>query len=110
MTMQGGIRPGYQQTEVGVIPEDWEVKTLGDVANIATGNTPSTSDASNYGDEFLFVGPVDMGGAKFVSKTGGELSAKKLRWAFVLAYYSAPLVYFEFSFGQTVKFSTDHTT
>jgi len=23
-------KPGYKQTEVGVIPEDWEVHTLGD--------------------------------------------------------------------------------
>ena len=22
------VRPGYKQTEVGVIPEDWEVATL----------------------------------------------------------------------------------
>lgn len=25
-----GVRPGYKQTEVGVIPEEWEVKSLGD--------------------------------------------------------------------------------
>lgn len=25
------IRPGYKQTEVGIIPEDWEVKRLGDI-------------------------------------------------------------------------------
>jgi hypothetical protein len=24
--------PGYKQTEVGVIPEDWEVKKLGEVS------------------------------------------------------------------------------
>ena len=26
------VRPGYKQTEVGVIPEDWEVVRLGEVA------------------------------------------------------------------------------
>jgi len=26
--MQGGIRPGYKQTEVGLIPEDWETRHL----------------------------------------------------------------------------------
>lgn len=25
------VRPGYQQTEVGVIPEEWDVKTLGSI-------------------------------------------------------------------------------
>lgn len=31
------IKPGYKKTEVGVIPEDWEVKQLGDVAPIMKG-------------------------------------------------------------------------
>ncbi len=25
------VKPGYKQTEVGVIPEEWEVKTLGSI-------------------------------------------------------------------------------
>ena len=25
------LKPGYKQTEVGVIPEDWEVLKVGDV-------------------------------------------------------------------------------
>ena len=70
------MKPGYKQTEVGVIPEEWEVKRLGEVATIATGNTPPTSDCSNYGDEFLFVGPVDMGDAKSIGKTEKMLSKK----------------------------------
>jgi len=70
------VRSGYKQTEVGVIPEKWDLKRLGDLATIATGNTPPTSDASNYGDEFLFVSPVDMGEAKFISKTEKQLSKK----------------------------------
>ena len=28
-----GVRPGYKQTEVGVIPEDWEVKPLSQVSD-----------------------------------------------------------------------------
>jgi len=53
-----------------------EVKRLGDVATIATGNTPPTSDASNYGDEFHFVSPADMGDNKFIIKTEKMLSKK----------------------------------
>lgn len=30
------IRPGYKQTEVGVIPEDWEIKTLGALTTLLT--------------------------------------------------------------------------
>ena len=32
------LKPGYKQTEVGMIPEDWEIKSLGDVAHIKTGS------------------------------------------------------------------------
>jgi type I restriction enzyme S subunit len=31
------VKPGYKQTEVGVIPEDWDVKRLGDLADIEAG-------------------------------------------------------------------------
>jgi type I restriction enzyme S subunit len=70
------VRPGYKQTEVGVIPKDWEVKRLGGIAKIATGNTPPTNDASNYGEDFPFVGPVDLGETKFISRTEKRLSKK----------------------------------
>lgn len=31
--MKETLRPGYKQTEVGVIPEDWEVKRLTDISD-----------------------------------------------------------------------------
>ncbi len=34
--MTGVLRPGYKQTEVGVIP-DWETKTLGDAITFQRG-------------------------------------------------------------------------
>ena len=37
MTMQGEIRPGYKQTDVGVIPEGWEGCTLGAVVEFLDG-------------------------------------------------------------------------
>ena len=52
------LQAGYKQTEVVVIPEDWEVKSIGTIATIATGNTPPTHDTANYGDVFLFVSPT----------------------------------------------------
>ena len=70
------IPAGYKQSEVGVIPEDWMVQQLGDIATIATGNTPPTRDASNYGDEFLFVSPADLGDGKHVIDTQKKLSTK----------------------------------
>jgi len=33
---------GYKNTEVGVIPEDWEVKAIGKYTDVTSGGTPST--------------------------------------------------------------------
>ena len=74
--MQGDCPKGYKQTEVGVIPEDWVPTAIGNIAPIATGSTPPTGDSENYGDEFLFVSPADMGSTKYISVTGKMLSKK----------------------------------
>lgn len=66
----------FKMTEVGLIPEDWEVEALGSIAAVATGSTPSTREPSNYGDEYLFVSPVDMGRTKYITRSETMLSAK----------------------------------
>ena len=39
------MRPGYKQTEVGVIPEDWEVKPLGGVVDFLDGKRRPVKDS-----------------------------------------------------------------
>jgi type I restriction enzyme S subunit len=39
------IPSGYKQTEIGTIPADWDVKRLGDIADINMGQSP---DSKNY--------------------------------------------------------------
>jgi type I restriction enzyme, S subunit len=36
-TEQNKVMPGYKQTEVGVISEDWEVKKLGEIGVFKNG-------------------------------------------------------------------------
>jgi type I restriction enzyme S subunit len=44
------LKPGYKQTEVGVIPEDWDVKTLGNIGAVIRGASPRPkSDKRYYG-------------------------------------------------------------
>ena len=33
-------KPGYKQTEVGVIPEEWEAKSIGDLIAFTGGSQP----------------------------------------------------------------------
>lgn len=55
---------------------EWNKKELGEIANIVTGNTPPTSDSSNYGNKYLFVSPADLGINKYILKTNKKLSEK----------------------------------
>ena len=42
------IKPGYKLTEVGVIPEDWEITVLGAVCETSSGTTPSRALMDRY--------------------------------------------------------------
>jgi type I restriction enzyme, S subunit len=44
------LKPGYKQTEVGVIPEDWDCVHIGDVAETPSGATPSRAKQQEYFD------------------------------------------------------------
>ena len=48
------IKKGYKQTEVGVIPEDWEETSVGKIVKITTGNR-NTQDKDDNGKYPFFV-------------------------------------------------------
>lgn len=54
----------------------WALRRLDSVGTIVTGGTPPTSDRSNYGDEYMFAGPADLGEFKYVLSTAKMLSKK----------------------------------
>jgi type I restriction enzyme S subunit len=53
---------------------EWDAKTLGDVAEIITGNTPSTSETEYYGGDFMFVSPADIDDKRYVIETKTTLT------------------------------------
>ena len=66
----------FKKTEIGEIPEEWEVKELDLIGEIITGSTPKTSEKDNYGNEYLWVSPGDLGIKKYVTNTVKMLSYK----------------------------------
>ncbi len=48
------VKPGYKQTEVGEIPEDWEVNQVGKLLSITTGNK-NTQDKIDDGEYPFYV-------------------------------------------------------
>lgn len=49
MTQNNNIPQGYKQTELGIIPEDWEVVNFCEVADNFTGLTYAPENVKNYG-------------------------------------------------------------
>ncbi len=59
------MRPGYKQTEVGVIPEDWEIVKLGKYATFKTGPFGSALHQSDYVDGGVpVINPMQIVGGK----------------------------------------------
>ncbi|MCX5867790.1 MAG: restriction endonuclease subunit S [Proteobacteria bacterium] len=58
------VRPGYKQTEVGVIPEDWDVKPLGELGQFKNGINKGKED---FGYGFPFVNLMDIFGIPKIS-------------------------------------------
>lgn len=61
--MSAQVRPGYKLTEVGVIPEDWDVTTIGQVVHDFRGGASlKPSEFSSAGVRVLPKGGVGYGG------------------------------------------------
>lgn len=65
------VRPGYKQTEAGVIPEEWEVATFSDIAHIERGKFTARprNDPKYYGGNIPFIQTGD------VSNSNGLITA-----------------------------------
>ncbi|GAA0067484.1 restriction endonuclease subunit S [Clostridium perfringens] len=66
----------FKKTELGIIPKKWRLKKIDEIGKVITGNTPKTTEKDNYGDEFLWVSPFDMGSSKYIKNTNKMLSKK----------------------------------
>jgi len=79
MSGKSKISPGYKKTEIGIIPEDWEVKRLGDIGTITTGGTPPTSDKKYWNGKFLWATPTDIGERKVIKSTERKITDKGIK-------------------------------
>ena len=68
--MKDTLRPGYKQTEVGVIPEDWDVSSLGELGQFKNGINKRKED---FGHGFPFINLMDVFGIPRVSASTTEL-------------------------------------
>jgi type I restriction enzyme S subunit len=47
------IPQGYKDSPLGIIPEEWEVRRLGDIADITSGTTPLRANSKYYNDGII---------------------------------------------------------
>ena len=59
MSKRNENRPGYKNTKVGWIPEEWTTTKLGNLVSIQSGNSPALYDPKPYGS-YPFVKVDDM--------------------------------------------------
>lgn len=75
---------GYKQTKIGLIPEDWEIKQLGEISNISSGGTPSRGVSSYWNGNIPWVttSQIDFNiinqANEFITEEGLKNSAAKI--------------------------------
>jgi type I restriction enzyme S subunit len=78
-------KPGYKATEMGEIPYDWELTTLGEIAtDFISGGTPSTSNSDYWNGKIPWMRSASIknrfvdSGERFISENGLKNSATNI--------------------------------
>ncbi len=66
----------FKDSEVGRIPEEWEVVRLGDIGEVCTGKTPSTSNDAYWNGKIQFITPGDILDTKYVYNTKRHVTSE----------------------------------
>ncbi|MHC1732793.1 MAG: restriction endonuclease subunit S [Bacteroidales bacterium] len=79
------INQKYRVSEVGIIPVEWEVMHLGDIANVIGGGTPSTFNDDYWNGDINWFTPTEIGLKKYsyeslrkITKKGFENSSARI--------------------------------
>ena len=75
-----------KQTEIGLIPDDWEVKSLNDIGKFIGGGTPNTNNANYWKGNIPWISSADISKdsintlipTRFITKEAISCSATKL--------------------------------
>lgn len=71
------IRPGYKNTEVGIIPIEWEVKKISEFTNCSSGGTPSTSIPKYWNGSIKWMSSGELN-QKIITDVVGRITEEGL--------------------------------
>lgn len=93
----------FKDTEIGLIPEKWDIFDIQTVSDVIGGGTPSTTEENNFNGEIPWITPRDLSsyqnrfiscGARCISEKGlNSSSAKLLPIGTILLTTRAPVGY-----------------
>jgi type I restriction enzyme S subunit len=78
-------------TEIGEMPESWEVVKLETVARISTGTTPATDDPSNYDGDIPFIKTAEIDNN--ILSTGRQCISREAMKRYSLKLYPSQTVF-----------------
>ncbi|TAJ95978.1 MAG: restriction endonuclease subunit S [Gammaproteobacteria bacterium] len=75
-----GLRGEHEkQTEIGPVPESWEIVKIGSLGKVITGTTPKTKVPEYYSPpEVDFIAPADLGQTRQIYNSGKKISRRGL--------------------------------
>ena len=93
------IQGGFKMTEVGMIPSDWGVEPLANIANTASGGTPSRSNEAFYKGSIKWFTTTELkdcnlyDSVEHISKQAVECSSAKIfpKNTLLMAMYGATI-------------------
>ena len=68
----------FKETEIGQIPEDWEIICLGSGIEIIGGGTPKTSNPEYWNGDISWISVTDFGNGRWINQTEKHITEKGL--------------------------------
>ncbi len=97
---QGEVPDGYMKTKVGVIPADWNICTINDIATVSSGSTPNRKKEEYWNGNIPWVttGELESG---YVKQTKEAITVKALIETNLKTYLPGTLLLAMYGQGKT---------
>jgi len=71
-----GLREGYKKTEIGIIPEDWEVKKLGEIGAFKKGKGIKKDEVVSYGLPCVRYGELYTHHSEYIKEFNSHINSE----------------------------------
>lgn len=69
----------FKETKQGMIPEDWDILTIEEIAIVVSGATPSTKDSDNFGGFITWITPKVLSNYSYRYIEKGERNITEIK-------------------------------